>query len=162
MKFAAYKSNSEILGKNDRSTAMSSRSVGILKYIMKDYAPALAHLDDFVRIMDAYRNFDTVDYVIAMGLLGEIHRAESRYPQAKQRLTVAKQILEKNETIAAKLEGMSEMVSLRIEAVSRAPQEKSFFSRLTELARFEDEVSGEKTIEEKYQEMLQTFVFLDD
>ena len=159
---AAHKSKTETLGRNDRSTAMAARSVGVLKYMMNDYETAKVHLDDFVRIMDAHRQFETVDYVIAVDLLGEIHRIESRYPEAKKNLTIAKQILERNPQIAAKLPQMLDMVSDRLEVVSRAPQEKTFFSRFTELARFEDEVSGEKKIEEKLDDLLQEVVFLDD
>ena len=99
---------------------------------------------------------------MAMTVLGEIHREASRYPDAKKKYTVAKQILEKNSHIDTKLPGMLDIVSGRIEAVSQAPEEKTFFSRFTELARFENEVSGELTVDQRLEELVRLFPYLDD
>jgi tetratricopeptide (TPR) repeat protein len=138
--------------------------MGIVKYLMKRFAEARIYLSDFIRVMDAAKTVDSVDYVIALELLGELHRAESRYEDAKKLWRKAKSILEQNPSIGEKIPELEELISTRLETAQAAPTEtKSLFSRFTELARFEDEqVSREVPIEERIDELLQSYVFVDD
>jgi tetratricopeptide (TPR) repeat protein len=138
--------------------------MGIVKYLMKSFAEARIYLSDFIRVMDAAKTADSADYVIALELLGELHRVESRYEDAKKLWRKAKSILEQNPSISEKIPELKELISKRLETAQAAPTEsKSLFSRFTELARFEDEqVSREVPIEERIDELLLSYVFVDD
>jgi hypothetical protein len=162
--FAALKNRTERLGRDHRTTAKASRSMGIVKYMLKSFAEARIYLSDFVRVMDTEQNVDEIDYVIALGLLGEVHNAEGRGAAAKKLWTQAKSALDKNPTLSEKIPELRELISHRLENGPSASQEKkSLFSMFTEMARLEDEhVSPEVPVEQRLEDIFRTYVFLDD
>jgi RNase P subunit RPR2 len=115
--FAALKNRTERLGRDHLTTAKASRSMGIVKYMLKSFAEARIYLSDFVRVMDTEHNVDEIDYVIALGLLGEVHNAEGRGDAAKKLWTKAKSALDKNPTVSEKIPELRELISHRLEMV---------------------------------------------
>ena len=89
--FVALQRKTDAHGKNDRTTAIASRSLGFLRFILNDHDEAKSHIDHYIRIMDAHRNFETADYVLATTLSGEIHHKASSLVEAKAKMTIAKQ-----------------------------------------------------------------------
>lgn len=134
-----------------------------MKYMTKCYTEARIYLEDFVRVMEAKQTVDDVHYVLALQLLGEINHIESRTSEAKKYWTKAKSTLDEYPTVGELVPDLGDIVSNRLQkAKAHVPETKSFFSRFTELARFEDEVSAELPIEERLEELITTMVFLDD
>ena len=161
--FAALKIRIERLGKDHESTARASRSLGITKYMNKSYGEARIYLEDFVRVMEAHQAVDDIHYVLALQLLGEVNLAESRGVEAKQCWTRAKNTIDESPDIDESTPELGEMIAFRMEKTQTQVQEtKSLFSRFTQLARFEDEVSAELPVEERLEKLITTVVFMDD
>ncbi len=160
---AALKNRTDRLGRDHESTAEACRSLGIVKYITKSYAEARIYLEDFVRVMEAKKRVDNIHYVLALQLLGEINYSESRMTEAKKHWTKAKNILDQCPNVGEVAPELGDLVCHRLQkALIQVPETKSFFSRFTELARFEDEVSAELPVEERLEELIATLVFLDE
>lgn len=160
---AALRSRTEQLGKDHLSTAKASRSLGIAKYLSKSSAEARIYLEDFVRVMDARQDAKDVNYVLALQLLGEINFVECRTADAKRYWTKARSTLDDFPAISQSNPELGEMIKHRMDKAETQTQEtKSFFSRFTELARFEDEVSAELPVEERLEQVITTIVFMDD
>ena len=159
----ALKSRTELLGRDDPVTAQASRSMGIVKYMLKSYAEARIYLSDFIRVMDVVKNVETIDYIIALQVLGELHEAEGRVDDARKSWTLAQAILQRSSNSSKKLPELEELISLRLESAKKAPKEKGFFSRITELTRLDDEVApGSLSVGQQVDKMLKTYVFIDD
>jgi hypothetical protein len=131
---------------------------------MKQFAEARIYLGDFIRVMDAKRTFDTVEYAMAFLLFGEMSHTESRPDEARLAWSRARDVIRRNPRVKELMPELDELVSNRLENVSAVQQEqKSFFSRFTEMARFEDEqVSRELPIGERIEEAIRTYNFDDD
>jgi outer membrane protein assembly factor BamD (BamD/ComL family) len=159
----ALKSRIERLGKDHESTARASRSLGITKYMNKSYGEARIYLEDFVRVMEAHQAVDDAHYILALQLLGEVNLAESRGVEAKQCWMKAKSTIDEFPAINETTPEFGELIGQRMEKANTQVQEtKSLFSRFTELARFEDEVSAELPVEERLEELITSVVFMDD
>lgn len=162
-KNAALKNRTERLGKDHVSTAKASRSLGIIKYLHRSFAESRIYLEDFVRVSEAQAIMDDIDYVLSLLLLGEVNYAESRFDDAQRYWTKAKHMLEEYPACDEKMPQLGEMLQHRLEKAQKGSAEsKSLFSRFTELARFEDEVSAEVPVEEKLQEIIRSYTFFDD
>jgi len=136
--------------------------MGIVKYLQKSYAEAKIYLGDFTRVMEAGNSTGHPEYLLAIQILGEIHRIEGRPDDATALFSRAKQIIDANAALEEKLPGLQTCISMRLDASHPDEEEKkTLFSRFTELARFEDEVSGELPVEERLQAIIQQYPFLD-
>eukprot|EP00934_Nitzschia_sp_Nitz4_P003716 Nitzschia sp. Nitz4//scaffold2_size372955//76566//81071//NITZ4_000380-RA/size372955-snap-gene-0.68-mRNA-1//-1//CDS//3329546647//3706//frame0 len=162
----ALRLRTERLGKDHRSTATASRSLGIAKYMSQSFAEARIYLGDFVRVSEVTQEAigaSSIDYILALFLLAEVNKSENRIMEAKHYWGKAKSALLDNSEAMERYPDLEGMLSHRLEKEQATVQEtKSFFSRFTELARFEDEVSKELPVGEKLLEILRTHIFLDD
>lgn len=159
----ALRNRTERFGKDHESTAKASRSLGIVKYMTNSFAEARIYMEDFVRVMEAKKTVNDIPYVLVLELLGEINLTEGRKAEAKVYWTKAKNMVDEFPTIHEKAPTLEDIITHRMQkAQTQGHQTKSFFSRFTELARFEDEVSAELPVEERLADLITTLVFIDD
>lgn len=131
--------------------------------MQKCYTEARIYLEDFVRVSEAHRCTTNLEYVLALQILGETYNAESRGEEAKRYWEKAKFVIAESTISGDMVPELLEMLSHRLEkAPTTAKETKTLFSMFTELARFEDEVSPELPVEERLQDILRTYIFLDD
>ena len=151
-----YESAMENLLGDQLMTAQVSRSLGFVKYLEKAYPEARVLLVDYLRTMDLLKYTETIDYIIATYLLGEINMNEAHSGEAKEMFEVVNAILARNPELCEQLPALNQMASLRKKRASSASKEKGFFSRITELTRLDDEVVDgdvialEQTVEESF------------
>lgn len=112
----------DAFGKDDMQTGYTSRSLGIAKYLSNRGEEALVHLNEFVRVCelsDGDEGSDSIDYVVAVMLLGDIYTANRKMEQARNVYLVAGEILDDNEGLQEEVEGLHEMIGLRLGANPR-------------------------------------------
>lgn len=112
--------------------------------------------------MDSHRNIEDIHYILALHLLGEISFEENRLDEAKLYWMKAKHYIEEFPDVGDEIPELQEILTSRLEKAEKGVPKTTFFSRFTELARFEDEVSGEVPVEERLGEILRSFVFVDE
>ena len=138
-----------------------------MKYMAESYAEASIYLGDFVRVMEKEKAVDSVDYVLAQLLLGQMRNLESREDEALIAWTKANSVLEEHPDVGNRVPGLKKLMESVIDASqskqNAVQEQKSFFSRFAEMAKLEEEeVSADIPVEAKIQEILCVFVFLDD
>lgn len=162
----ALKNRTELYGRDHTETALAARSMGIIKYVADSYAEARIYLSDFVRVMELKTTVNSVDYVLAQILLGQIHQSESRDGDSLDAWTKAESITEQNPEIASAISGLTELLQRLIEVSqskhSESTEQKSFFSRFADMARFEEEVGSGLPIAAQIDEILREYVFVDE
>ncbi|KAL3918640.1 MAG: hypothetical protein SGILL_004141 [Bacillariaceae sp.] len=162
----ALRNRIEQLGRDHSETALASRSMGVVKYVTESYAEASIYLGDFVRVMEKEDTVASVDYVLAQLLLGQMRNLEIREDEALKAWTKANSVLEEYPSTGNRVPGLKKLMERVIEASqskqNAAQEQKSFFSRVAEMAKLEEEVSADVPVEAKIQEILCDFVFLDD
>ena len=127
------------------------------------FAEARIYMEDFVRVIEAKKAANDTSYVLVLQLLGEINLTEGRRAEAQVYWTKAKNMVDEFPTIRDKLPTLGDIITHRMQkAHTQVHQTKSFLSRFTELARFEDEVSSELPVEERLKDLITTLVFVDD
>ena len=120
-------------------------------------------MEDFVRVMDAKNTVNDIPYVLVLQLLGEINLTEGRRAEAQVYWAKAKHMVDEFPKIQEEAPTLGDVITHRMQkAHTEVQQSKSFFSRFTELARFEDEVSSELPVEERLGDLITSLVFIDD
>jgi tetratricopeptide (TPR) repeat protein len=162
----ALRNRIELYGRDHSQTALASRSMGVVKYVTESFAESIIYLGDFVRVMEKEKTVDSIDYVLAQMLLGQMRALESRADEALKAWTNANSVLEEHPNIVNRVHGLKQLIEQVIESTQSkqnvAQEQKSFFSRFAEMAKLEEEVSADLPIEGKIQEILCNFVFLDE
>jgi tetratricopeptide (TPR) repeat protein len=86
-------------GRDDRRTGSTSRSLGLAHFLLSQADESLVHLNEFVRVCEHQEKDDaseTVDYAMAVLLLGDIHSSKGKLEQATNVWTVAKEVCDDN------------------------------------------------------------------
>jgi tetratricopeptide (TPR) repeat protein len=163
---AALKNRIELSGRDHVETALASRSMGIVKYMSESFAEARIYLSDYVRVTELAKKVESADYAIAQLLLGQIDHSATLQNEAALAWGKARGALDQNPSIGNRVPGLKGLVEHLIESCHsnqiQAQEPKSFFSRFSEMARFEEEVGAAIPVARRIEEILLTYVFLDE
>lgn len=147
----------ELYGRDHLFTGVTSRSLGLVYFLLNHVDEALVHLNEFVRVCELQEDeetSETIDYAMAVFLLGELHLHKGKADQAEAVWTVSKEVCEDNGFDKIYPEFFA-MVSSRLEEGFEAkPKGTGLFSRLT----------GDASIMSDPEErrILQQIAFMDD
>ncbi|KAG7342160.1 tetratricopeptide repeat protein [Nitzschia inconspicua] len=162
----ALKNRIELYGRDHAETALASRSMGIVKYMTESFAEARIYLSDYARVMELAKTVESVDYILVHLLLGQMNRSESLEDDAIRAWEKAGGILSQQPSLGENVPGLKDLVDHVVQSChSRkmdAREPKSFFSRFSEMARFEEEVGADIPVSARLEEMLLDYVFLDE
>ncbi|GAX28804.1 hypothetical protein FisN_34Hh014 [Fistulifera solaris] len=147
----------ERFGRDHILTGNTSRSLGLVHFLLNHVDEALVHLNEFVRVCELQEDEDTsetIDYAMAVFLLGELHHHKGKTDQAEEVWTVSKEVCEDNGFDAVYPEFFA-MVSRRLEPGAEAkPKSTGLFSRLTGEAQILTDPDERR--------VLQQIAFMDD
>ncbi len=147
----------ERFGRDHILTGNTSRSLGLVHFLLNHVDEALVHLNEFVRVCELQEDEDTgetIDYAMAVFLLGELHHHKGKTDQAEEVWTVSKEVCEDNGFDAVYPEFFA-MVNRRLEQGAEAkPKGTGLFSRLTGEAQILTDPDERR--------VLQQIAFMDD
>jgi tetratricopeptide (TPR) repeat protein len=161
-------------GKNNIKTGNVSRSLGVIKYLLNNGDESLVHLNEFVRVIELNDDEDNaeecndIDYLIAVLLMFDIHRANGRMEQAKNLIEVAQDVCEESETVLKAVPVLIKMTERRVkelaEKVTHKEPEKETKKGL--LARLnlanEEGILGKMILDFSECDALRNIRFIDD
>ena len=131
------------LGPDHLKTASAHRSLGIILFESGQYDESLENLETFVRIRDANKMKNTVDYVLAHQLIGDIQRYYSKADLASSAFMSAFNAYNHSKDVSTKYPGFAPILQKRVEEDTSAPPPTSFFARITgEIGRLSDETKA--------------------
>jgi tetratricopeptide (TPR) repeat protein len=121
-------------GRDSMKTGCTSRSLGQVQFLRNDQDQAMVHLNEFVRVYELQDEdaSETVDYAMAVFLLGEIHNKRNNAEQAENLWTIAKEVCDDNDFDKQVPEFVA-MVNRRLEGAGD-PNEKKGGGFLSKLA----------------------------
>ena len=121
-------------------------------------------MSDYVRVMETADTMISIDVAVALMLLGEVYNIEGRHDEARKYWLRSKQTIEANGATKSISPTIDDIISQRLEsAPTSRGEKKTFFSRFTEIARFEDEqVLQDVPIELKIREVVRKYHSSDE
>jgi len=144
------------------------RSIGMLRYQLGEYDAALKSLTDYIRIQDANKDRNSIDYILALLTVGDLHRFYlKKYDDASLYYLSAKQILSDNNEISFKYPTLSNILSGRLDIGDDGEGSATpggLFSRITgEFGRLNEEVktNGKIRVNEEEAKFFKSII-LDD
>ncbi|GAX13415.1 hypothetical protein FisN_34Lh014 [Fistulifera solaris] len=147
----------ERFGRDHILTGNTSRSLGLVHFLLNHVDEALVHLNEFVRVCELQEDEDTsetIDYAMAVFLLGELHHHKGKTDQAEEVWTVSKEVCEDNGFDRIYPEFFA-IISRRLEQGAEAkPKSAGIFSRLTGEAQILTDPDERR--------VLQQIAFMDD
>lgn len=153
-----------VYGKDNLKTGNVSRSLGLLKYLLRSGDDALVHLNEFIRVIELNdddeneEEGDDIDYVLAVMLMSDIHRSNGREDQAKNLIGIAKEVCDESKQVQEDLPALAEMVERRLTVPEEAPKAAGLLKRLT----LSDDSGSTFTINPEEEAVLRNIVFIDD
>ena len=155
----------KIYGKDSFHCSSGYRSMGMLKFQQGEYDSAAKFLTDFLRIQDANKAKKSIEYILSLQVLGDIHRYHHNVDDANSAYSSAYHAFSKE--MAAKYPALGPILEGRLATCDdgEVPQSPvGLFSRITgEFGRLNEEVKNKGkiriTVEE---EKLYKSIFLDD
>lgn len=152
-------------GRDSMKTGNVSRSLGLAKYLSNQADDALIQLNEFIRVVELNdedeheEEGDDLDYVLAVILMFDIHRAAGREEQAQNLIEVAKEVCEESDELKEQFPQLIGMVDRRVELPKEAP--KSGGGLLARL-NLSDETATRLSIDKEEEALLRTIPFVDD
>lgn len=155
-----------VYGKDNLKTGNASRSLGLIKYLLRNGDEALVHLNEFIRVIelndddDNEEEGDDIDYVLAVMLMSDIHRANGRDEQSKNLIEIAKEVCDESKQVAGELPALADMVNRRLNVPEEAPSKSSggFLKRLN----LTEDSTASFNISPEEENVLRNIVFIDD
>lgn len=108
-----------------------------------NYDGSLDNLESFVKIQEANKAKNAVDFVLAYQLIGDIYRHFSKFDQANTAYTAAFSAFNHSKEVSTRYPGFGPILQARVEEEVAAPPVSAggLFARITgELGRLSDEV----------------------
>lgn len=90
-----------IYGRDHIKTGNTSRSLGLAHFLLNNIEESIVHLNEFVRVYEQQDDDadETIDYVLAILLLGDIQNSKGNSDQANNLWSVAKEVCEDNDFV---------------------------------------------------------------
>ena len=137
------------LGDDHSKTGAAYRSLGLLHFEMKNYDEALDSLSNFIKIQDSNKEKNSVDYILALLLIGDIYHYNCRMDEASSAFASANHALSYSKEVPKKYPVFRDILERRLSehrikpgpAAPAAPT--GLFARITgEFGRLSDEVNS--------------------
>ena len=143
-----------VFGRDDMRTGVTCRSLGLAHFLLNQAEDSLVHFNEFVRVCEHQGEdaSETIDYAMAVLLLGDIHVCKGNKDQARSVWGVAQEVCEDN-GFEKSHPDFVDLISRRLERNGKG--KKGFFRRGSK----DDDalVTDAKDVK-----VLQSLVFLDD
>jgi hypothetical protein len=139
----------------------------MLKFQLGEYPAAEKYLTDYIRIQDVNKAKNSIDYVLAMEMMGDMHRHKHDVDHANSAYSAAYTIFSSSKELTTKYPELSNFLESRLATgddgeVPAAPA--GLFSRITgEFGRLNEEVKnkGKIRISEEEEAFLKKILFDD-
>lgn len=142
----ALKIGKKQLGDDHSKTGAAFRSLGLTQYDMKNYDEALDYLSCFVKIQDSNKDKNTVDYILALLLIGDINHYNGMMDEASSAYASANHAFANSKEVSKRYPAFRAILERRLseQRVKKAPAPPTgLFARITgEFGRLSDEVSA--------------------
>lgn len=157
-----------LFGKDDARTGNVFRSLGLAHFLAGNYDDALICLNEYVRVCEKLDEEDeeghhseTMDYVLSVLMLGDIHKEAGRIEQAMNVWSIGREIVQENRTIAADVPALESMLESRLQ--SEEPEQSPSPRQTTALlAKLQDVGSGSSNGHSRDEAVLRQIVFVDE
>lgn len=153
-------------GRDNMKTGNVSRSLGLVKYLLNQPEAALIHLNEFIRVIEMNDEEDNeeegedIDYVLAILLMHDIHKANQRDEQAKNLLEVAKEVCDESDEVRDELPALVEMTERRLAAAEAEAGRRG--AALLQRLNLSEEAGVHLTIDPEDVKILRQIAFIDD
>uniref|UniRef100_A0A7S1USR9 Anaphase-promoting complex subunit 5 domain-containing protein n=1 Tax=Grammatophora oceanica TaxID=210454 RepID=A0A7S1USR9_9STRA len=87
-------------GKDSAKCAAGFRSLGLVMYEKGDYRAAIKYLVDFIRIQDARKQKNSIDYVMGLEIIGDIHKFNNNAEDAISAFAAASNAYRQNKELS--------------------------------------------------------------
>jgi tetratricopeptide (TPR) repeat protein len=156
------------LGEDHVKVGAALRSLGLLQFDSQKYDEAIEYLEAFVKIQEANKTKKQADYILALQLIGDIHRHNSNSDAASSAFATANNVFSSSKEVAKKYPGFAAILQRRIASVENdmaPPPPSGLFARITgELGRLADETKAKESLiqVEEDEVELRNSMFFDD
>lgn len=165
---ACYESAREIrvaaYGRDNIKTANVYRSLGVLRYLANQAEESLVCLNEYIRVIEMNddneneEEGDDVDYVLAVILMFDIHRANGKADYSKKLIEIAKEVCDESDEVKEDLPALIDMVDRRVELTKDGNKNKGLLSRL----KLSGEAGIHLSIDPEEETLIRQIVFIDD
>jgi tetratricopeptide (TPR) repeat protein len=154
-------------GKDSIHSSRGHRSIGMLKFQLGEYPAAEKYLTDYIRIQDANKAKNSIEYVLALEMMGDMHRHKHDVDDANSAYSAAYTIFSTSKELNNKYPALSNFLESRLatgEDGEGTAQPAGIFSRITgEFGRLNEEVKnkGKIRISEEEEAFMRKILFDD-
>lgn len=160
----------DLQSRDNGKVAVASWNLGVIKYEMDEYEEAMKYLGEFVKIQDAKKVRNTIEYVVALQVTGDIHHFLDDSGSASSMWSAAFNTYSSSKEMVSRYPDLGPMLERRVSTSGEdgdAPssQPESMLQTITAnlVGQLSDEVSKKDKVERDPREIaLVRTIFLGD